>query len=164
MKNFIKDLIKVEDLPGSAMITGRLNDLFNNLFDELWSGNFDVKLFNDIQPKVAFPKVDIYETETSYEVTIAATGFSKEDLELEVKDNVLYIKGEVEQYAEEKDEEKKCLKKEISMRSFRRPLRFPVKINPESITCNYDEGNGLVKCVLGKLIEKKDETIKITIK
>lgn len=120
-------------------------DVFNN---DSW--NWSLINFEDIQPKMSFPKINVSETNESYLVEIAIAGFNKEDVKLELKDNCLIMSADKKEEGFDKDQS--YLKKEISSRSFRRVVRFVNKI--ESASADYKDG--VVKVDLKKK-EKADE-------
>jgi len=131
-------------------------------FDRLFRGwDLDMKAFTDMQPKSAFPKINVAETDEAYEVEVALAGFDKDDISLELKDNCLCVKADKQQ--EVVEEEKKYLMKEISSRSFRRALNLPQKVLTDEIECSHKDG--VITCVLKKegQVEPKDNTIKIDI-
>lgn len=142
---------------------------FSNIFDffkefDSFSDNWDLdmKTFTDMQPKANFPKVNVSETDDAYEVEIALAGFNKEDISMELKDNCLCVKADKQ--LESSEEHKKYLMREISSRSFRRALNFPVKIMTDEVSCVHEDG--IVRCILRKEPPKKieDNIIKIEIK
>lgn len=157
-----RDLIFRPSSPMSRLFKlNRFDDMFKE-FDSLFGDwDLDMKLFTDMQPKTAFPKINVIETETSYEVEVALAGFDKEDIEIELKENCLCVKADKKE--EDSEQDKKYLMKEISSRSFRRALNFPIKLVTDDIECNHKDG--IIKCVLKKDIpdEPKDSTIKIKI-
>ena len=157
-----KDLSLYTGSPLSRMFDlNRFGDMFDT-FDKLWKNwDIDYKMFTDLQPKSAFPKVNVVETDEAYEVDIALAGFSKDEVSLEFVDNCLCIKADKQ--VEEKEEDKKYLMKEISSRSFRRALSFVKKVDTTNIESSYD--SGVVRCTLKKLpeINPKDDTVKIEI-
>jgi HSP20 family protein len=167
-----KGLIKWEPGSMSGFPVSRFNDLFNHMqamFDGAWRDwDVNVGVFDALQPKTTFPKVNVSETVDNYVIDIAAAGFSRDDLALELKDNVLLIKGDKKE--EQKDckdccEEAECtfLRREISDRSFRRVVKFPREIDVDKIDCSYKDG--IVRCTIGKkAIEEVDGKIKIDIK
>lgn len=137
-----------------------LMETLHQQMDSLFStGSFDMSIFDEIQPRGNFPKMNVKETENSYIVEAAIAGFAKEDVELELKENILYLKGEYKGAKESTNE--KILKKEIAMRSFRRAIRFPHKINTEDINCTYDKG--IITCTIGKVEPNGPKTTKIKI-
>lgn len=142
----------------------RFGDIFDE-FDKLWKHwDLDMKTFADMQPKSAFPKVNVSETDSEYEVEVALAGFDKEDISMELKDNCLCIMADKKEEVSDEDSEKKYLMKEISSRSFRRALNFPAKIMTDDIECSHKDG--VIKCILkkDKPEEIEDNTIKIDIK
>jgi len=118
----------------------RFRSDLDSLFDEFFTGNWswDVVNFETTQPKASFPKVNVSETDSTYQVEIAVAGFGKEDVNLELKDNTLTISAEKKEESESED--KSYLRKEISSRSFSRSVRFPVKIDENKATAEYKDG------------------------
>ena len=167
----MKDLIKRRStspmgrLYGLSRFHDGFFDRFDKWFDEVW-GDFslDASLFDQIQPKGAFPKVNVKSTECDYKVDIAVAGFNKEDVELELKDNALFIKADRKQEASEEDDDGTWLRREIAQRSFRRVVSFPEQVDPEKIECGYE--NGVISCSIGKVQcdPEEDDTVKIEIK
>jgi len=133
---------------------------FDDFFDNFWKDfSIDASAFANLQPKSSFPKINVVETDTDYEVEIALAGFDKDDLSLEIKDNCLLIKADKKE--ESKNEDKRYLMKEISSRSFRRMVKFPIKIDTDKIDCSFE--NGIVNCTIGKEDVEKDDLVKIKI-
>lgn len=122
--------------PAMRRFRNEFDSLFTDLFQELLNDNRDVISFEDIQPKVSFPKINVSETDDSYSVEIAIAGFNKEDVKLELKDNCLIMSADKKE--ESSDEDSSYLRKEISSRSFRRVVKFVDKI--ESASADYRDG------------------------
>jgi HSP20 family protein len=141
----------------------RFGDFFDE-FDKLWRGwDFDMKTFSDLQPKTAFPKIDVAETDDAFEVKVALAGFDKDDINMELRDNCLYIKADKKKETTEENKDKKYLMKEISSRSFRRALNLPKKVLADEIKCTHKDG--VITCVLKKesITDTEDDTVKIKI-
>jgi len=139
-----------------------MNSLFNGFFTDFldWDWHFYAKSFNDIQPNVSFPKVNVRENNDEYTVEIAVAGFDKDDVKLVLKDNCLSISADKKEDNSEGSD--KYLKREISSRSFSRMIRFPNEIDNEDIKADYKDG--VIKVIMSKKIkEKKDEEVKIDI-
>jgi len=166
MTKNVKDLITSQHSLGRLFNVSRFDDLFNELnkmVDYAWNDlDLDANAFCSLQPKTKFPKINVSETDSAYEVEIAVSGIDKDNLSLEFKDPCLLIKAD--KVKEQEDSNKKWLTREISSRSFRRTLQFPTTIDSESISSNYDESKGLVVCVLPKKKKINPETVKIKIK
>lgn len=145
----------------------RFNTLFEDL-DRFWK-QFDAEArrFSDLQPKSSFPKLNVVETDLSYEVDIALAGFNKDDIVIEFLNNAPYatllIKAEKKE-GFENAEDRKYLIKEISQRAFKRYLSFPKDVEVEKTTCTFE--NGIVKCVVLKKQSPQitNDTFKIEIK
>lgn len=165
-KNEMKDLAPYSGSMLSRMLDdnrfrgvfSRVEDLFSEMMDMVPA--WDSKVFCEMQPKGVFPKVNVSETDEAFGVEIAIAGFDKEDVSLELKDNTLFIEANKKEEAE--SEEKNYLMKEIAQRSFRRVLRFPVKVDSEKIECSYK--NGIINCSIGKSDAVKPDVVKIDIK
>jgi len=125
---------------------------FPTFFDEL---------FNDLNssslPRTATPAVNVRENETSYTVELLAPGFRKEDIVVDMENNILTISGEVKK--EEMDENEKFTRKEFNFQSFKRSFTLPEnKINSEAIEAKYVDG--VLKVSLPKLAEELRKTQK----
>ena len=73
---------------------------FSNLIDRFFSDS----LARTGGSSYSFvPKVDILENETSYEISVAVPGLSKEDFKIDLNDNFLTISGE-RKFSKEKKE------------------------------------------------------------
>ncbi len=123
-----------------------VNDFFSGLLDDTW--NLSVINFDDLQPSVSFPKINVSETDNSYMVEIAVAGFNKDDVNLELKNNCLVMSADKKK--EEVDEKPSYLRKEISSRAFKRAIKFSCKI--ESASANYNDGLIIVN------LKKKEKT------
>jgi len=160
-----KDLALYKGSPLSELFrVSRFGDIAK-VFDDLWRGwDQDMQAFIDLQPKAAFPKVNVAETDNSYEVEVALAGFEKDDISMELKKNCLYIMADKKEEVSKEDDDKKYLMKEISSRSFRRALNLPKKVVDNDIECSFKDGT--IKCILKKeeVKPKEEDTVKILIK
>ncbi len=95
---------------------------------------------------VASPKLDVKETEKGLEVTAELPGVDEKDIELELADDVLTIKGEKKLEKEEKDAKTGYHLMERSYGSFARSVRLPYAIKSESVTAEFDKGVLKVTC------------------
>lgn len=82
--------------------------------------------------------LDVIENEEGYVIKASVPGISPDELEITLEDNVLTIKGEVENN-EEINEEKYHLR-ERRYGSFSRSVKFPVLVNSEAVEASYDKG------------------------
>jgi HSP20 family protein len=95
---------------------------------------------------VAVPKIDVKETDKGIEVSAELPGVDEKDIELELDDDVLTIKGEKKLEKEEKDEKTGYHLMERSYGSFTRSIRLPYSVQSEAVTAQFDKGVLKVSC------------------
>lgn len=84
------------------------------------------------------PKIDVKRTGDDITVHAELPGIKPEDVEIELTDNVLTIKGE-RKHEEEKEDEG-WLVRESSYGAFERSLTIPEGVDPAAITASYNDG------------------------
>lgn len=85
------------------------------------------------------PAMNIKEHETDFEIEFAAPGFSKEDFEVSIEDNVLHVVGEKK--LEREENEKDFMRREFNYKAFNRSITLPPTANlEEEIKANYKKG------------------------
>lgn len=125
-------------------ISGMLDDFFtNDLFD------WNMKNFS--MTNTTLPAVNIKEEDDKFIVEMAAPGMKKEDLKINIEGQMLRISSEKNEEREEKDEDKKYMKREFSYQSFIRSFTLPKSVDPENIVAKYRDG------ILFLEIPKKEE-------
>lgn len=82
--------------------------------------------------------LDVIENEEGYVIKASVPGINPDDLEITLEDNVLIIKGEVEN-DEEVNQEQYHLR-ERRYGSFSRSVKFPVLVNSDAVEASYDKG------------------------
>ena len=94
--------------------------------------------------------------EDHYRVTIAVAGFTQDDLEIEVRENVLYISGN----RKDETEDRQFLHRGIAGRAFKRQFRLADHVKVESAALD----NGLLTVDLVREVPEamKPRTIPIT--
>ena len=105
------------------------------------------------------PKVDIYETDSSYVLNAELPGLTKEEINIDVNDNTLTLKGEKK--FEEKVEKDNYVRVERNYGNFARSFALSDDVNPEGITASYKEG--VLELTLPKKEEAKPKEIKVEI-
>ncbi|MBI2384782.1 MAG: Hsp20/alpha crystallin family protein [Elusimicrobia bacterium] len=89
-------------------------------------------------PAAWMPRADVRETEKEYVIDLSLPGIRKEDVKVEVKDDVLTVSGERRTEKEEKG--KSWLRRESSYGSFLRSFTLPEGLHSEDIKANYKDG------------------------
>ena len=104
-------------------------------------------------------KVNIVENEDNYTLTAEVPGMKEKDIDLEIKDGLMTLKGHVEESQEK--EENHYRMREFSRRSFERSFRIGEGVDPDKISAKLDKG--VLTVALPKKEEAKPKTIKVGI-
>jgi len=106
----------------------------DKLFDNFWrSAGLPTGQFS-------LPSVDIYSTDDSHMVVeMQAPGFDVNDIELNVRNGVLEIKGEKQEKEEQKDSKKSYIVRERNA-SFARRVVLPEGADADNISAELDKG------------------------
>lgn len=92
------------------------------------------------------PSMDVTETDKEIEITAELPGLEEKDVQVNVADNVLVIKGEKKAEKDEKDKEYRLF--ERSYGSFYRALELPSGVDPNAIKASLS--NGVLKVTVPK--------------
>lgn len=95
-------------------------------------------LFDSHQPALLRPSVDIAASEKEYLVTVEVPGVNETDIQLELIDDALIVRGEKKQEREEK--QKDYYRVERSYGAFKRVLTLPEDANREAISAKCTDG------------------------
>jgi len=104
-------------------------------------------------------KVNVVENENNYTLTAEVPGMTEKDIDVEIKDGRLTLKGHVEESKEKKEENFHM--KEFHTRSFERSFTLGEGIDPENITAKLE--HGILNIVLPKKEETKPKAVKVEI-
>ena len=122
-------------------------------FDRIWN-ELDAALTSGVEHSPNFPRHNIVKTdEESYTIEIALAGYSRDDLEVELKDGYLIISGE------KNDEGVDYLHKGISNKKFRRTFRLAENVIVKDV--NFVDGLLMVDLSVVIPEEKKPQTLDI---
>ena len=126
-----------------------MNRLFDEFFGERRSESAEGKWM---------PAVDVSETDPEMVVRAELPGLSQDDIDLNLQDNVLTIKGEKKK--EEKKEKENFRRIERSYGSFSRSFTLPASVNQDKIQAIFKDGVLLI--TLPKVEEAKPKKIAVT--
>jgi HSP20 family protein len=84
------------------------------------------------------PNMDVTETDNEIEITVELPGLEEKDVQINVADNVLTVRGEKKAEKEEKDKNHRLI--ERSYGSFERTLELPNGVNADAIKANIAKG------------------------
>ncbi len=105
------------------------------------------------------PAVDIYETEHELVVKADLPDVNPQDLDIQVENNILTIRGE--RKFENKVKEENYLRMERSYGSFSRTFSLANSVNSEAIKADYQ--NGVLTLSIPKREEAKPKQIKVNV-
>jgi HSP20 family protein len=106
------------------------------------------------------PAMDTVERDGAIIVTIDLPGMRREDIDIEVQDDVLRIRGSRE--IQRDSEEETWYRYERSSGSFERYLRLPQSIDAESIDAVFDQGVLTVTVPLPAIADASPRKISVT--
>lgn len=108
---------------------------FSSVFDDFFGSNYN----KGVKTGTTVPAVNLKENEKNYTIELAAPGLKKEDIKIDLNENVLTISSEKKD--EKTEEEKgKFTRKEFSFSSFSRSFTLPENANAEAINASYTDG------------------------
>jgi HSP20 family protein len=132
-----------------------LQNRMNSLFQE-YNRNQD----GDVLSTASFaPPVDIYEDEHKIVLKLEVPGMKESDLDIQLENNVLTVKGERKFEKEEKEENFHRIERRYG--SFYRSFTIPNTVNPENVKASYEAG--VLRLELEKRAEAKPKQIKVQV-
>jgi HSP20 family protein len=141
-------------LEGVAVLQNRLNSIFNDFAnatgalqnESLSAGNF-------------IPPVDIYEDANRLVLKLEVPGIPQENLQIDVENQALTVKGERKFVNDEKEENFHRIERRYG--SFVRSFTLPSTVETESAQASYE--NGVLAITLPKKEAAKPKQVKIQI-
>ncbi len=103
------------------------------------------------------PAVDVLEQEQAYVIVAEVPGFRKEDLKINLEQQVLTLSGE--RNDEQRSANVRLKLNEIGARSFSRSFRFGSDVDGENISARLE--NGILTVTVPKAASAKPRTISI---
>ena len=133
--------------------------LFHDFFEDF------SPFFSDRTPLIRddidfLPKLDIRNTEKEFEVIIDLPGIDKQDLDINIEDGMLTIKGEKK--GEKREEKNGCTYYERQLGRFERRLRLPEDVDESKLKAEYT--NGVLTLTAPRRKLEKPEPKRIEIK
>lgn len=142
-------LVRWEPMRELNTLQTEMNRLFNTFFDD--SGR------NGETRRRWAPAVDLLEREDSLVLRADLPGLKEDEVQIEVRDNVLTISGE--RRAEFEDSEQGYYRIERAFGSFSRSLTLPNGVDADRIDASFD--NGVLEVQIPKPEERKPRRISI---
>jgi len=153
----LKSLIPVGRQRGVARTDNPFVSLQNEidrLFDDFTSG---FPTFGNGGMTSLVPTMDVAETDKEIEITAELPGLEEKDVQINVADNVLTVRGEKKAEKEQKDKNYRLV--ERSYGSFERSLTLPEGVNTDAIKATIDKG--VLKVVVPKPAPAQSKKIEV---
>jgi len=124
---------------------------FSDWLEDFFAG----EVFNPlIKSRVAsVPMVNVYENDDSFRIEVAVPGIKKEDIKINLDNDIIKISAEIDSEIEKEGE--KCTKKEYSYKSFSRSFTMPESADAKNISA--ESVDGILKITIMK---KEEEVVK----
>jgi HSP20 family protein len=134
-------------------LEGRINRLLNAALGSLdWQ-------YRDSAAASWVPPVDILEEADAIRIITEVPGVKPENVKISIENNVLTIRGDKEQVAEERTE--KVHRYERTYGTFERSFTLPSTVNPSAIQATYE--HGLLIVTLPKAEQAKPRQIEVQV-
>jgi len=124
------------------------NNWLPSLIDEMFNNDY---VGGRISTTTHLPAVNIAEKDELFQLEMIIPGFKKDEVQIELDQDVLTIASEVAQESEEHTEQ--FTRKEFIKKSFKRSFNLPDTVNQESIEAQYEDG------ILSITLPKKEEAL-----
>lgn len=136
-------LVKVQPFPATKFRT-------NGFLDEFFNRSIGEFMGSDIQ--TSNPAVNVAETPEAFHIELAAPGYNKQDITLNIEDGHLLVGAKREEKSEE-SEKGRFLRREFRYESFSRSFKLPKSVNQDLISAVYE--NGILNIALPKKEDAK---------
>ncbi len=112
---------------------------FRDMLDRFFEDPFEGRGLERVRPGVFGLPVDVVENEKGYELKASMPGFKPEDIQVEINQEVVTVKGEMK---EEEHEEKRdnYVYKERRSGSFFRQVRLPAPVDNSKVEATLKDG------------------------
>ena len=137
-------------------------DVFNEMEDmirKMWYG-FPFHNFPEDVDATWTPRLDVSETDKEIEIVADLPGMEKNDIAVNLEDDVLTIKGERKQEKEESGKHYHSTERRYG--SFYRSLRLPNEVQTAKINASFKDG--VLKITLPKVKTAKKKVAQIEVK
>lgn len=159
MKASEKETKKSTEITSNPPIGSLISfDEFDNFFDDFLSRRWPRLLDWNFPAGMerGFPKVDILDHDNEIEVQAALPGIKKEDLEVTINNQTITIRTSTK---EEKKEEGKYFRREITRGESQRTLSLPDNVDGDHAKASFKDG--ILTVTIPKTEKRKRKSIEI---
>lgn len=151
--NIMSNIVRKNQVPvwGTFFDDVLVKDLFN------WNDKNFAEFGNTL------PSVNVKETDSNYEIDLAAPGMKKDSFKISLDKNILTVSSENKSENEEKSEDGKYTRREFNYQSFSRSFTLPKDtVDSENIEANYVDG--ILKISVPKKVKEEAPVKTIEVK
>lgn len=123
---------------------------FGRIFDELFNKSISDIVGTDYTHET--PSVNILETDTAFEIELAAPGLTKEDFKVSIEQKHLIVSADIK--SENSETVRSFNRKEYDFHKFSRKFTLPETVDKETVKAKYDLG--ILKVTVDKTPEAKN--------
>ena len=137
---------------------------FDQIFDEFFKANapnFSQDFGADFFEKGSYPRVDVVDYSDKVVIEAEVPGLSKQDVNVEVEQNVLTVSGGKSKNVTD-SQNGKYIRRELKRSSFRRSFTLGDNIEKDTVTATFE--NGILLITLNKVKPAVPDVRKVTIK
>ncbi len=130
-------------------------------FGDLWDNFFNLaRAGGDMDNYRWTPRVNVEENDDGFELTAEVPGMKKDEINIDIKDRTLTIRGERKLEEEKKDKNYHVC--ELCYGEFTRTFTLPENVDVDKINANYEQG--ILQLVIPKKEVAKPKEIKVAVK
>jgi HSP20 family protein len=142
-----------------------MQDEMERMFERLWSNPFAVletqdRWFGDFAQEQFLPKLDVTDNATHLKVALEIPGLDAKDVDIEVQDGLLTVKGEKKQ--EESKSDEGCYRTERAYGFFQRTVPLPADVDQTKAEARFEKG--VLTIQLPKAERAKKQSVHVAVK
>lgn len=135
-----------------------LQDFFKGDMEPFFPRNL-MDFFDQETARAVHPKVNIVENENEFLLTAEVPGMVEKDIDVEIKDGVLSLRGHAKKEKETLEDNYRI--REFSSQNFERSFRLGEQVDPEKVVAKLEKG--ILRVSLGKKEIAKPKKVEIKI-
>jgi HSP20 family protein len=141
-------LVRWDPMRELDSLQGELNRAFDGFFGARG---------NDVRVRRWIPAMDLVESDDHLVLRADLPGMTEDDIEIEIKDNILTVSGE--RKAEEEKRDEGYYRVERAFGSFSRSLTLPEGVKADDVSASFDKG--VLEISIPKPEERKPQRVQI---
>jgi HSP20 family protein len=125
-----------------------------NYVPAYWDDFFNDSFFRNVNPYTCnstSPAVNVAEEDNAFRIEVAVPGLTREDIRIDLENDVLTIASEEKKSKEEKNH--RSVRREFNDNTFKRSFQLPETIDLDNIKAKHESG------ILTIELPKKDEVV-----